>query len=366
MQKQSSLKEIALVFLKLGATSFGGPAAHIALMEDEFVERRKWVSQKEFLSLIALANIIPGPNSTEVAIHLGYTRAGWKGLWTAGMCFILPAFFMVALIAQAYVKYSNLPEVSHFLVGVQVMVLAIVLQALLRFMPSLFEKSLTMSWMSKQTIQNPKNQIAFFIVLFSIFLTIVGIHELIAFALGGFLSWAFLTEKRSWDLGPVFLVFLKIGSLLFGSGYVLLSFLQSELVEKRGWLTQTQILDAFSVGQFTPGPVFTTATFIGFLLQGWPGAITATAGIFLPAFLFVMASIPLRKKIETNVTLQNILHGIVAASVGLLVATLWTLAKSALNTPLAYVLFVAGLGLLYKKIPSYLLILGGGILTLLV
>lgn len=361
------LAELFWLFLKLGATSFGGPAAHISLMEEEFVHRRNWLTREKFLDLIALTNLIPGPNSTEMAIHIGYLRAGWLGFWIAGICFILPAFAIVTATAYFYSQYASLPDVQHFLAGVNAVVLAVIAQAFIRFLKSFlkvkkFQELLTpLFWNTKQ------NVLFIFIVAMSLYMRSQKISEL-AILLNCALISLFISRRyifsQHHELGTLFWVFLKIGSILFGSGYVLISFLQTELIEKRQWISQTQLLDAISVGQFTPGPVFTTASFLGYLLHGFPGAIVATVGIFLPAFFFVALSIPLYKRLRSSPLFRSILDGIVAGSLGLLFFTLWTLSQSLTSTPLLWILCLTALYFLSRqRIPAAILILGGGLLS---
>ena len=287
-QRASRLWELAAVFLKLGTIGFGGPAAHIALMEDEFVRRRHWLTRDEFLDLIGAANLIPGPNSTEVAIHVGRLRAGVPGLIVAGSAFIFPAFCIVTAIAWAYAWAGKMPVTLALLRGIKPVMIAIVLQALVGL-----GKTAIKSWLwaivglaaMTVAVLRPEDEVAI--------LAAVGIGA-------GLVAWIGTRKPRAVALSvtpvalwPLFLVFAKAGALLFGSGYVLLAFLRGDLVQRLGWLTNAQLLDAIAVGQVTPGPVFTTATFIGYNLAGMPGAIVATIGIFLPAFLFVAISGPL-------------------------------------------------------------------------
>lgn len=361
------LAELFWIFLKLGATSFGGPAAHTALMEQEFVHRRKWLTRENFLNLIAVTNVIPGPNSTELAIHIGYLRAGWKGFWIAGIGFILPAFFIVTAIAFLYSKFSVLPDFQHFLQGLNAVVLAVIAQAFFRFLKTFFKIKNFRDVLSG-TFWNIKQNVLFvFLITIGFYLRWQNVPEIsILFncaVIAFFISRKFASTKHH-ELGSLFWIFFKIGSLLFGSGYVLLSFLNTELIEKRNLLTESQLMDAISVGQFTPGPVFTTASFIGYLLDGFSGATTATFGIFLPAFLFVALSIPLYKKLSSSPLFLNILDGIVAGSLGLLLFTLWTLSQSLSASVILWSLFlISFILLIFQKIPSALIILGGGILS---
>ncbi|HEY1078864.1 MAG TPA: chromate efflux transporter [Bdellovibrio sp.] len=357
------------IFLKLGIVSFGGPAAHVALMEDEFVHRRQWLTREKFLDLVGLTQIIPGPNSTELAIHIGYLRAGWWGFTLAGIAFILPAFCIVTAIAASYAIYGNLPTVHAFLSGAQAVVLGVILIAFLRFFISLLELKKFTDFFSGRLLSDPRRSVLAFILFMSAFLKVRGFSE-IAILFNAALIALFIlrrfTPSRLHEGASLFLIFVKIGSLLFGSGYVLLTFLQSELIEKRSLITQTQLLDAITVGQFTPGPVFTTASFIGYLVDGLRGATTATIGIFLPAFVFVALSIPLYKKFENSATFRMILDGVVAGSLGLLLFTLGSLGFSTLTSVANLGLFAVTLLLLIKtRVPSAVLILSGGLCTFL-
>ncbi len=285
----SRIREVALLFLRLGVTAFGGPAAHTAMMHDDVVRRRSWVSDERFVDLVGATNLIPGPNSTELAILLGWERARTRGLVLAGVCFILPAALMVGVLAWVYVEYGRTPAFEGILFGIKPVVIAIVAQALLRLVPTVAK-----TW-----------ALAIFAAL-AVVAYLAGVNELILLAAGGILAagWQALRSRRndrlsSWfpigaiapgsdvELARLFVVFLKIGAVLYGSGYVLLAFLQGELVDRLGWLTSDQLLDAVSIGQVTPGPVFTTATFVGYVIGGFWGAVLATVGMFLPSFVFV-------------------------------------------------------------------------------
>lgn len=293
------LLEIAQVFLRLGFTAFGGPAAHIAMMEDEIVSKRKWISKEKFIDLLGFTNLIPGPNSTEMAIHLGYVRGGKAGLVIAGSCFILPAMLMVLSLAVLYQTYGNLPSVGTILFGIKPVIIAVVAQALYRL-------ALTM-------IKRADVAILAVAVLVA---SLLGVQEIPLLLMAG-LMMLFVRRmqnrsvKRLYVVDPLslvilFLVFLKIGSVLYGSGYVLLSFLRTEFVDRYGVLTSQQLIDAVAVGQFTPGPVFTTATFIGYVIHRFPGAILATTGIFLPSFLFIWFLHPLLEKMRASRVLSDI------------------------------------------------------------
>lgn len=356
------------LFLKLGATSFGGPAAHVAMMEEEFVHRRKWLSREKFLDLVALTNIIPGPNSTELAIHIGHQRAGWAGFWFAGISFILPAFLIVTGIAYFYTQYSSLPQVHDFLLGAKAVVLAVIVFALERFFKSLLHIKKLNEVFKKDFWEEKHNSILIFILGASIYMKTQGFSEIVILLNSGlialFISGRFVSWRKR-ELGSLFWIFFKIGSVLFGSGYVLLSFLQSEFIQQRQWLTDSQMMDAISVGQFTPGPVFTTASFIGYILHGFPGAVIATLGIFLPAFLFVALSIPLYKRLQSSSRFRSILDGIIAGSLGLLVFTIWTLSQDLTSSWLPISLFLVALILIWKtRTPTALLILAGGLISL--
>lgn len=383
--KSSKLFELALMFLKLGATAFGGPAAHIALMEQEFVARREWLTHQEFLDLIGATNLIPGPNSTELAMHLGYRRAGWQGLIVAGVCFILPAALMVLGLAWLYSRYNTVPQMRWLFSGVQPVVVAIIAFAL---------------WKLARTAI--KTFSTFIIVVAVSILALLGINEvalIFAAALCGLLA-AFTsktgstprhpsqnektdakkTEEEPVDrapalfivggilaLGPslmqIFWTFLKIGSVVYGSGYVLLAFLRAEFVENTHWISNRQLLDAVAVGQFTPGPLFTSATFIGFLIGGTPGAVAATIGIFLPAFVFVaLLSVGL-ERLQTSPRARVFLDIVNAASVALMFVVTVELAQAAIadaGVLFAPLVFAVALGLLYlTSINSLWLMLAG-------
>jgi len=366
--ENGSLSEVVALFLRLGITSFGGPAAHIALMHEETVNRKKWINDDEFLDLLGATNLIPGPNSTEMAIHLSYKRAGWKGLILGGLSFILPAVIIVIILASLYAKYNTLPQMGQLLYGIKPVIIAIVAQAL---------------WfLSQKAI---KNKWDLLIILPVILFYFLGINELILLVVGGLFMMVIKNIKQfqspalgvfflpigiskilgqqleKVDLTTLFLIFLKIGSILYGSGYVLLAFSRSDFVVRLGWLTDTQLLDAIAIGQITPGPVFTTATFIGYLLGNIPGAILATIGIFLPSFIFVALSNPLIPKMRNSKVLAGMLDGLNAVSLGLMGAVTWQLGRNALIDVYTFVLAGVSLFLLVKiKVnPSFLIIAGG-------
>ena len=342
--RATPLSELALVFLKLGTTAFGGPAAHIAMMEDEVVRRRAWLTRETFLDYLGATNLIPGPNSTELAIHIGHAKAGWPGLLVAGLAFILPATLIVSAVAWAYVRYGALPQVAGILYGVKPVMIAVIAQAL---------------WsLGRAAVKTPA--LALLGVVASMALA-AGAHELLVLAGAGLvMAIPTLTRSRAsrapgsllvgvaglssggvvamtaasaavpFGLLRLFLVFAKIGSVLFGSGYVLLAFLRADLVQRLRWLTEAQLLDAIAIGQITPGPVFTTATFIGYVLGRSAGAAVATLGIFLPAFVFVAVSGPLVPRLRRSRLAGAVLDGVNVASLALMAMVGWQLGRAAI------------------------------------
>ena len=371
------LSEVAALFLKLGATAFGGPAAHIAMMHDEAVTRRKWLSDQAFLDLVGATNLIPGPNSTEMAIHIGFLRAGWLGLALGGACFILPAMLIVMALAWAYVQYGSLPQVEWLMYGVKPVAIAIIVQAL---------------WnLGQKAVKGPLLAGVGLAVLALYFL---GVNEIALLFAGGLsvmalknlrrwrtqtmksflLPWfggvnlfaSFALAPASFGLPLLFVTFLKIGAVLYGSGYVLLAFLRADFVVRLGWLTDQQLMDAIAIGQVTPGPVFTTATFVGYLLGGAPGALWATLGIFLPSFLFVAVSNPLIPRMRRSAWVSGLLDGVNVASLALMAAVTWQLGWASLVDPLTALMALVSLGLLMRfKVNSTWLIAGGAIMGLL-
>jgi chromate transporter len=375
--ERGSVGEVARLALKLGFTAFGGPAAHIAMLHDEVVTRRKWIGEQRFLDLIGATNLIPGPNSTEMVIHTGLIRAGYAGLLAAGLSFILPAMLIVLALAWLYVNYGTTPTAEWLLYGIKPVIIAIILQAL---------------WnLGRKAVKGPFLGIVGGVVLA---LYLAGFDELLLlFGTGilvvviqygrnrlsgskdgtsiilpwlGTASAAAVAQAVPVSLGNLFLIFLKVGAVLYGSGYVLLAFLRNDLVVNLGWLTDQQLLDAIAIGQFTPGPVFTTATFIGFVLAGWPGAVVATVGIFLPSFLFVAAVSPLIPRLRESVLLGSLLDGVNVASLGLMAAVTLRLGQSAVVDWLTAVLAVLSAVLLFRfKLNSAWLVLGGAVVGLL-
>jgi chromate transporter len=370
--KPGTLREVAGLFLKLGTTAFGGPAAHIAMMENEVVRRRQWLQREEFLDLLGMANLLPGPSSTELAIFIGWRQAGWRGLILGGICFILPAALIVSAMAWAYVRFGKLPQAEGLLCGIKPVIIAVVLQAL---------------WNLGRTAV--KTRLLAGVGLAAAVASLYGLSPLVVLAGAGGLmvasraavhpqgsAWCF-SPMVGWLLPPVagasgavmpltlgklFLVFLKIGAVLFGSGYVLLAFLHADLVDHRHWLTENQLLDAVAVGQFTPGPVFTTATFIGYLLGGPWAAFVATLGIFLPSFLLVAISGPLVPRLRKSPLVGAFLDGVNVASLALMAVVAWQLGKAALvDWPTVLMTVAAAALLLRGKVNSAWLVLGGAV-----
>jgi chromate transporter len=341
--------ELVRLFLKLGLTAFGGPAAHVAMMEEEVVRRRKWLTHEELLDLVGATNLIPGPNSTELALHIGYVRGGVRGMCVAGTCFIVPAAIASGILAWAYVTYGKLPAAAGFLWGLKPVIVAVVAQALWQMLPKAAK-----TW--------PLRVIG----IFSAAAAFAGVNELIVLFGAAFLA-AIGTRRAppkalaaSPTLLAVFLFFLKTGSVLFGSGYVLLAFLRADLVDRWHWLTEGQLVDAIAVGQITPGPVFTAATFIGYLLGGAKGAVVATIGIFLPAFVFVAISGRLVPFLRKSPTAGAFLDGLNVASLALMAVVSIAIARTSLVDPWTAIIAASSLVALMRfKVSSVLLVLGG-------
>jgi chromate transporter len=376
--REASLGEIALVFLKLGMIAFGGPAAHLAMMEEEFVRRRRWITQAEFLDRLATANLIPGPSSTEVAIFIGQLKRGSIGLIVAGCCFIIPAAAIVSVIAWGYVRFGSLPKVEGILYAIKPAVVAIMIQAL--------------GNLARTGVRTSRLAV---IAALAAALSRLGVSPILVLVFAGVVSAAtvgmrnrllgagiFGLPKALWfpqiiavvvaaagtvaaspvGLGRLFLSFLKIGAVVFGSGYVLLAFLQAEFVEHLHWLTDKQLIDAVAVGQFTPGPVFTTATFIGYVVAGWVGAMVATVGIFLPGFVLVAVSGPLIPCLRKSAVAAAILDGVVAGSLALMAVVTWQLGKASIVNRTTLIVFAVGLiALLRFRVNSVWLIAGAAV-----
>ncbi len=377
---EGGLGEVARLFFKLGVTAFGGPAAHIAMMEDEFVTRRKWISRQHFLDLIGATNLIPGPNSTEMTMHLGYERAGRLGLMVAGACFILPAAVLTGIAAALYVTYGALPEVEPFLYGIKPAVIAVILGATWR--------------LGRKAVKGWRLAVIGLAVIAAV---LGGFGEIWALFVGGilgalwlrasgydhtrtassFLPILFLRQASaggaaaavgatagvvSVSLWKLFFLFFKVGAILYGSGYVLVAFLEAELVQGLGWLSQEQLLDAIAIGQFTPGPVLSTATFIGFVIEGVPGALVATLGIFLPSFFFVLMLNPLIPKLRDSMWMSAFLDAVNVAAVALMVAVTIDLGRATLvSWPAWFIALAAAVLALRFKVNAAWLVLGGAL-----
>ena len=384
--ERGSLKELAFFFLRLGVTAFGGPAAHIAIMEDELVRRRKWLSRETFLDLLGASSLIPGPSSSELAIHIGYLRAGWAGLLIGGACFIFPAAIIVGCIAWAYVRFGHLPAVAALLYGVKPVVIAVILQALWGLGRAAV-KSWYLATAGMLCVVLSFAQVNVLLILFGTGAILAGIHALSQNRAGNQKTTGALTLVSVWrgvraglarifpwagatgaaavipGMWPLFLVFLRIGSIVFGSGYVLLAFLRADLVVHHAWVTDAQLVDAVAIGQVTPGPVFTTATFLGYLLRGPVGALVSTVGIFLPAFILVAISGPLIPLLRRSATAGAFLDGVNVASLALMAAVSYQLGRSAIVDWLTIALAIASVVLLLRfRINSAWLVLGGAIL----
>jgi chromate transporter len=373
------LLEIALLFFRLGATAFGGPAAHIALMQEEVVRRRQWVSSEEFLDLLGATQLIPGPNSTELAIHLGHRRGGAAGLMVAGICFILPAALLTFVLAWAYVRFGRLATAAGALYGIKPVIIAVVLQAIGALARTAVRSTrlaiiaagaavaaalradelviLLVAGVSAMSLARPGNgavpprQAG-------------GAPRSGLFVATGATAFSFTAGSlaASASVGSIFLAFAKIGSVLFGSGYVLLAFLRSDLVEQRHWLTEAQLIDAIAAGQLTPGPVFTTATFVGYVIAGTGGAVAATAGIFAPAFIFVALSAPLIPMIRKSALAGSFLDGVNVASLALMAVVAFELGRAAIiDVPTIALAVVSAVLLLGFRVNSAWLVFGGGV-----
>lgn len=379
MQEHDRLASVIRLALRLGCTAFGGPAAHIAMLRDEAVGRRRWLSDQHFLDLIGLTNLIPGPNSTEMVMHVGHERAGWRGLVGAGAAFILPAALITLAFAWAYTEYGATAPGEWILRGIKPVVLAVIVQAI---------------WgLGRTAIKGPWFAVVGTLI---VALYLLGVNEIAllfggaALAAGG--QWL-MTSQRAKEAGPgasslllglpgllpaslaatdpevsysaarLFLAFLKIGAVLYGSGYVLLAFLQNEFVDDLGWLTEQQLLDAVAIGQVTPGPVFTTATFVGYIAGGFPGAIVATVGIFIPAFLFVGLIRPVLPRLQSIQWVRPLLDGVNIAAIGLMVAVSVLLAADAVVDVTTALLAIGAFVLLVRyRVNSAVLIVAGAVI----
>lgn len=376
---KSSAGEVAKIFLKLGTIAFGGPAAHIAMMHDEMSRRRRWVSEERFLDLLGAANLIPGPSSTELAIYLGYDRAGWRGLISAGVCFIVPAMLMVLAIAWAYVNYGATPQATWLLYGIKPVIVIIIVQALWGLLKSAAKGTLLLGAgiLVAGLYLLDFNPIVLILASGVLVMLVKNMRRLAArqqltaagaalLSTVGASSGVAGTLPVPFSLSTLFLTFLKLGSVVFGSGYVLLAFLRSDFVDRLGWLTDRQILDAVAVGQFTPGPVFTTATFIGYVVGGFWGALLATMGIFLPSFIFVAIVFPMIGVLRRSPWTGGFLDGVNVGALGLMAGVTWQLGRAAVIDWVTVLLALVSCVLVFRlKINSAWLVLGGGVAGLM-
>ncbi|CAN5656855.1 chromate efflux transporter [soil metagenome] len=370
--ERTSLGELACLFFRLGATAFGGPAAHIAMMQDEVVRRRKWLTEERFLDLLGATNLIPGPNSTEMAIHIGYERRRWAGLVVAGLSFIVPAMAITMAFGGAYVRFGSVPAVGFVLYGVKPVILAVVVQAIWMLVPRAARTTGLRVLAGIAIALAASGIVNELVILFGARLSAMIARRIstgpsprgdgapfVAIA-GSATVGAGTTVAGAVTLPSLFWLFLKTGSVLFGSGYVLLAFLRADLVERHGWLTEGQLIDAIAVGQVTPGPVFTTATFVGWILAGPKGALVATAGIFLPAFGFVALSGPLVPKLRASPSASAFLDGVNVASLALMAVVTFELGRTALiDVPSIALCIVSAVLLLRFKVRSTWLVVGG-------
>ncbi len=380
-QMGKNIGELIKLFFKLGVIGFGGPAAHIAMMEEEVVNRRKWLTRQHFLDLIGAVNLIPGPNSTEMAIHIGYLRGGVSGLIAAGLSFIMPAVIITAILAWVYMEFGRMPQAAVFLFGLKPAVISVILVAVVR--------------LGKTAAKNVRLTVIGIAVAVS---SLLGMNEVVALFTGGIVgiglfvlkdkthkgvkgwgiplslqlssqmagSWAKTTAAATaatiagvslWKLG---LFFLKIGSVLYGSGYVLVAFLEGGLVKDYGWLTRQQLLDAIAIGQFTPGPVLSTATFVGYVISGVPGAVVSTIAIFLPSFLFILLLNPLIARLRASKVMSAFLDAVNISAIGLMAAVVISLGRETLTDWRAIVIaLVAATAGMRFKVNNAWLILGG-------
>lgn len=361
---QSNLKEIAKLFLRLGFTSFGGPAAHIAMMQQEVVVKKKWMNEQHFLDLVGATNLIPGPNSTELAIHIGYERGGLKGLFVAGFCFIIPAIIITGIFAWLYKQYGHIPDVQPFIYGIKPAIIAIIIAAVYP--------------LAKKALKTTELGIIGFA---SLVLCFFGINEIIVMFGAGFFALALSAIRNNNKLNSIapltllqttgflsatntklFFTFLKIGSLLYGSGYVLFAFLDSELVSQ-GLLTRQQLIDAIAVGQFTPGPVFSSVTFIGYQINGLGGAIVSTIGVFLPSFAFVWLLNPLVPKMRQSKLFSAFLDAVNIASVAIIAFVCYQMGKDTISDWRMIVIAALSIAVSFsfKKINSVFIVIGGSV-----
>ena len=369
MEGNADLKDIAKLFLKLGIIGFGGPAAHIAMMQEEVVVKRKWLTDQHFLDLIGATNLIPGPNSTEMAIHIGHEKAGWKGLIVAGLCFIIPAVLITGVFAWLYKQYGQVPAVQPFVYGIKPAIIAVILGAVFP--------------LAKKSLKSLELVIIGVVVLVC---SLLNFNEIYLMFGAGFLALILASIRNNKtdninNIFPVallqitnttvvsatnfnlFWIFLKIGAILYGSGYVLFAFLDTELVST-GLLSRQQLIDAIAVGQFTPGPVFSSVTFIGYQINGLTGAIVATVGVFLPSFVFVAMLNPLVKRMRNSILFSAFLDAVNVASVAIILSVCFSMGIDTITDWRTITIALLSLALTfgYKKINSALIVLGGSLL----
>jgi chromate transporter len=369
MESKVELKEIAKLFLKIGIIGFGGPAAHIAMMQDEVVTKRKWLTEQHFLDLIGATNLIPGPNSTEMAIHIGHEKGGWKGLIVAGLCFILPAVFITGIFAWLYKQYGQLPEVQPFVYGIKPAIIAMILGAIFP--------------LAKKSLKSTELIIIGLIVLIASLLNINEIY--LMFGVGFFaLLLAYIRNGKQNNIinflpltllqitnttilsatnASLFWIFLKIGAVLYGSGYVLFAFLDTELVAT-GLLSRQQLIDAVAVGQLTPGPVFSSVTFVGYQINGFTGAVVSTIAIFIPSFIFVALLNPIVKKMRNSKLFSAFLDAVNVASVAIIVAVCFDMGKDTITDWRTIFIAILSIAIAFgfRKINSAFVVLGGSII----
>lgn len=369
--RRASLAQVALLFLRLGLTAFGGPAAHIAVMENEVVRRRRWLSSERFLDLLGASNLIPGPSSTELAIFIGFEQAGWAGLVLGGTCFILPAALMVTTLAWAYVRFGALPQVAGVLYGIKPVVIAVVVQALWRLGPTAIKRSVPLALLGAAACAAFAVGVDAVAVLAGGGVACIVLRRLASPGRGErAIAPSLLVATSAAAPASLFLTFLKIGALVFGSGYVLLAFLRADLVDRLHWLTEQQLLDAVAIGQVTPGPVFTTATFIGYLVgsraggasAAW-GAVLATVGIFLPGFVLVALVRPLVARVRKSAVASAFLDGVNVAALALMAVVTVQLAHAALvDVPTVAIALASAVALIRFRINTTWLVAGGALL----
>ncbi|MFT5251267.1 MAG: chromate transporter [Flavobacteriales bacterium] len=367
MTEKERLKELALLFLKLGVIGFGGPAAHIAMMQDEVVVKKKWLTDQEFLDLLGATNLIPGPNSTEMAIHIGQERAGWKGLIVAGLCFIVPAVLLTGFFAYGYKEYGQLPQVQPFLYGIKPAIIAIILGAIYPLAKKSL-KTVLLGIIAGLVLLLSLLQINEIILLFG-----SGLLALLLYSIqnkdhssfkNNWMSLSIFSVSKTTSVAitnfNLFLIFIKIGAILYGSGYVLFAFLDAELVT-RGLLTRTELIDAIAVGQFTPGPVFSSVTFIGYQINGLSGAVVSTLAIFLPSFFFVALLNPLVKKLRNSVPFSTFLDAVNVASVAIIVSVCIQMGVSTITNWRTILIAVISMAVVFyfKKLNSAFVVFSG-------